>query len=76
MTARCWRAARRRGHVHGHPYTRYLQFRTDDLTKDADGRLWGRITATITEVGLAASAVVLITGRAWTLYDQRRSNQL
>ncbi|MDX2815740.1 hypothetical protein PV410_24775 [Streptomyces sp. PA03-5A] len=46
------------GHVHGHPYTRYLQLRTDDLTKDADGRLWGRNTATITEVGLAASAAV------------------
>lgn len=27
------------GPVHGHPYTRYLQLRTGDLTTDADGRL-------------------------------------
>ncbi|MGW4784902.1 hypothetical protein [Streptomyces sp. NPDC004230] len=64
------------GHVHGHPYTRYLKVRADELKEDADGRLWGRHSATLTEVGLAASAVVLITGRAWTLFDQRRINQL
>ncbi|MEU1172114.1 hypothetical protein [Streptomyces microflavus] len=64
------------GHAHGHAYTRYLQIDTESLIQEADGRLWGRTTATTENLGLAASAVVIMTKEGFELYDRRRSNFL
>ncbi|MGW7444956.1 hypothetical protein [Kitasatospora sp. NPDC054795] len=68
-----WRTAS--GHVHGHPYTRFLQLRSDRIVEDPDGRLWARPTANTMEIGTAASAVFMITNKAWALFDQRRVDQ-
>ncbi len=68
-----WRTAS--GHVHGHPYTRLLQLRSDHVVEDPDGRLWARETGSIMEIGTAASAVFMITAKAWELFDQRRVNR-
>lgn len=68
-----WRTAS--GHVHGHPYTRRLQLRSDNVVEGPDGRLWARPTSSAVEIGTAASAVFMITGKAWPLFDQRRVDQ-
>ncbi|KJY32865.1 hypothetical protein, partial [Streptomyces sp. NRRL S-495] len=68
-----WRTAS--GHVHGHPYTRLLQLRSAPIVEDPDGRLWARPTTNAVEIGTAASAVFMITNKAWALYDQRRIDQ-
>ena len=68
-----WRTAS--GHVHGHPYTRLLQLRSDHVVEDPDGRLWARSTGSLVELGTAASAVLMITNKAWALFDQRRVDQ-
>ncbi|MGW4814320.1 hypothetical protein ACWEPB_22105 [Kitasatospora cineracea] len=68
-----WRTAS--GHVHGHPYTRLLQLRSDHVVEEPDGRLWARHTSNVVEIGTAASAVVLITNKAWAIFDQRRISQ-
>ncbi|MFF4446191.1 hypothetical protein, partial [Streptomyces sp. NPDC001502] len=64
------------GHAHGHAYTRYLQIDTESLIEEADGCLWGRTTATTENLGLAASAVMIMTKEGFELYDRRRSNFL
>ncbi|SFQ27492.1 hypothetical protein [Amycolatopsis rubida] len=59
------------GHAHSTASARARQIDPQQLARNPDGTLTGAATASVTDVGTAAAAVVLWLNEAWRLYDLR-----